>query len=439
LEGPREVAEPMNIIERGKAFVQRLRELAERSAWDWRHCPKCGDTATKKIGGYWVHPWTLGGRQDVRIQRHWCDRCSSSYSEESPFLVRGSWYAREVHRFTIDHWQHMGSSLRRTAELARSLMGKQERWLLWRLFQKEPEDREKCPLSQATVERWLDKAGIEARKTVPEQLAGVPTSGQVATDGLWARLLKGQKRVVLALVDTVTGVIWPPVVVNGEDSERSWGRMFRRAKLSGLDVDQLRGVTSDGAKGLIGYLGRALSWVNHQRCHFHLWRNLRGELAGRVNEAATGLAGAAAKAVKKKVRAELVALIRGVLDAGSYGEAEAALAKLKAHQLGGKLATLLEEHLDAAMVYLLEFNRGLARVSPEWYWRDFRLRLSHGRNHRSDERLERAALVWAIYRNFEPAQRRSERKRVYRHPGLSPLAVAGVPPGKISYLDALAV
>jgi len=32
----------------------------------------------------------------------------------------------------------------------------------------------------------------------------------VATDGLWARLLKGQKKVVLALVDTVTGVIWPP-------------------------------------------------------------------------------------------------------------------------------------------------------------------------------------------------------------------------------------
>jgi hypothetical protein len=53
--------------------------------------------------------------------------------------------------------------------------------------------------------------------------------------------------------------------------------------------------------------------------------------------------------------------------------------------------------------------------------------------------LERAALVWAIYHNFEPAPWRSERKRHYRHPGLSPLHVAGVPPGKISYLDALGV
>ena len=339
----------------------------------------------------------------------------------------------------VDHWQHVGSSVRRTAEIVRSLLGKQERWLLWRLFSAEPEDKEKCHLSQATVERWLDQAGLEARKSVPNQLAGVESSGQVATDGLWARLLAKQKKVVLALVDTVSGVIWPPVVVNEEDSERSWGRMFRRARLSGLDLDGLLGVASDGASGLVGYLGRVLYWVNHQRCHFHLWRNLSGEVAGRVKEAATGLAGAAAKAVKKKVRAELVTLVRRVLDAPSYVEVEAALAELKAHQLGGKLATLLEEHLDAAMVYLLDYHQGLARVSPEWYWRDFRLRLSHGRNHRSDERLERAALVWAIYRNFTPSQRRSERKRHYRHPGLSLLAVAGAPPGEVSYLDALAV
>jgi transposase-like protein len=429
----------MNIIERGKQFVQQLRELASRSAWDWRRCPQCGSTDTIRNGTRKVNPWTLEGRQEVRIQRHLCYGCRGSYSEQSAFLVRGSWYAREVHRFALDHWQHQGSSLRRTAELVRSLLGKQERWLLWRLFAAEPDDREQCHLGQATVERWVNRAGLEARKSVVGQLAGVATSGQVATDGLWATLVKGQKKVVLALVDTVTGVIWPPVVVNGEENERSWGRMFRRAKLSGLDLNQLRGVASDGAQGLIGYLGRVLSWVNHQRCQFHLWRNQSGELAARVNEAATGLAGAAAKAVKKKVRAELIALVKGVLDAGSYAEAEAALAKLKAHQLGGKLAAQLEEHLDAAMVYLLDYNRGLARVSPEWYWRDFRLRLSRGRNHGSDERLERAALVWAIYRNFEPAQRRSERKRRYRHPGLCPLAVAGAPPGEISYLDALGV
>ena len=79
------------------------------------------------------------------------------------------------------------------------------------------------------------------------------------------------------------------------------------------------------------------------------------------------------------------------------------------------------------------------RVSPEWWWRDFRLRLSHGRNHRSTARLERAAHLWALAHNFEPAQWRSERKRTYRRRGRSPLALAGVPPGDVSYLDALAV
>ncbi len=76
---------------------------------------------------------------------------------------------------------------------------------------------------------------------------------------------------------------------------------------------------------------------------------------------------------------------------------------------------------------------------PEWCWRDFRLRLSQGRNHGPPARLERAALLWAVYRNFTPAQERSECKRHYRHPGQSPLAVAGVPPDEVSYLDALAV
>ena len=429
----------MNIIERGRAFVQHLWGLVSRSAWDWRRCPRCGSTETRKNGGRKVHPWTFEGRQEIRIQRHWCYGCHHSYSEESAFLVRGSWYSREVHRFAVDHWQHVGSSLRRTAEIVRSLLGKQERWVLWLPFAVEPEEKEKWHLSPSTVHRWLDRAGIQARKSVPGQLEGVGASGQVGTDGLWARLLGKQRRVVLALVDTVSGVIFPPVVVSEEDSDRSWGRVFRRARIAGLDLEGLRGVTSDGASGLIRYVGRVLSWVNHQRCVFHIWRGLGSELASRVNEAAAGLTGAAAKAVKRKVRGELVALLRGVLDAPGEVEARAALAELKAHQLGGKLATLLEEHLDAAMVYLLEYNQGLARVSPEWYWRDFRLRLSHGRNHRSDERLERAACLWAIYRNFTPSQRRSERKRHYRHPGMSPLAVAGAPPGQISYLDALAV
>jgi hypothetical protein len=115
------------------------------------------------------------------------------------------------------------------------------------------------------------------------------------------------------------------------------------------------------------------------------------------------------------------------------------LQELKAHPYGGELAKKVNRNLDRLLYHLLPGHKGLVRVSPEWMWRDFRQRLSHGRNHGSEERLEEAAQLWMVYHNFTPAQRRSERKRIYKHSGLSPLEVAGAPPGEISYLDALEV
>lgn len=438
----------MNIRERGKAFLQRLRDLAGTTAWDWRRCPHCGGTVTRKWGFYPRAPWTLAGQQRLRVQRHRCESCSVAqghhvtYSEESPWLVRGSWYAREVHRFTLDHLQHVGSSVRRTAEWTRSLLGRQERWRLWRPLDPVPDDAVACHLSVGTVQRWVDQAGVAARATVVDQLAGVPTSGHLATDGLWARL-RGPRgtatRVLLALVDRVTGVVWPPVTATTEASPRPWARLFRRARVAGLDLQQVRGIASDGATGLEAHRRVHLPWVSHQRCVFPLWRGLAGAFARAVATATDGLRGAAAKAARTQTRRVLGGLVRAIYDAPSWAMAQTALATLAAHDLGAELARGVEAHLDAALVHLCGYNQGLGRASPEWLWRAFRLRLSHGRNHGSDARLERAALVWAIYHNFEPAQGRCERKRKYRHPGQCPLAVAGVPPGPVSYLDALGV
>jgi len=427
----------MNIIEHGRAFVQSLRELASRSVWDWRRCPHCGSTMTHKNGSYARHPWTFDGRRAVRVQRHLCHGCGRTYSERSPLLVQGSWYAREVHRCAIDHWQHVGSSLRRAAEWVRSCIGRQERWYLWRPLDERGEKR--CHLSASTVHRWLDGAGRVAQQSVAGQLEGIPFSGHLGTDGLWARLRGGAKRVVLMLVDSASGLLWPPVVETGEESRGSWRRLFQRAKEAGLGLQAIGALTSDGAHGLLGYLRQELPWVHHQRCVWHLWRNLSRELARQASGAAAGLLGQAARRAGKQVRRELVALIRGVLDAQSYETAEACLAKLKAHPRGARIWKLLNRQFDAALVHLLDRHRGLIRVTPEWCWRDFRQRLSRGRNHGSDQRLERAALVWAIYHNFTPAQWRSERKRNYRRPGQSSLEVAGHPPGKINYLDALCI
>ena len=429
----------MNIVERGRHFLQALRDLATRTAWDWRRCPTCDDTVTHKHGFYSRHPWFLEGRRVVRVQRHWCLVCRKSYSEQSTLLVRGGWYGREVRRCAIDQWQHGGSSVRRTAEMLRSLLGHQERWLLWRPLDPLPSEAATCHLSASSVERWVDGAGQTAQTTVPDQLRDVPSSGQLATDGLWARLRGQTKKVVLLLGDRVSGLIWPPVVGAGEEAAADWQPVFERAKQAGLVLETVRGVTSDGAKGLVSYLGQSLAWVSHQRCIFHLWRNLASALATVVTEAAWGLVGKAAKQARRAARREMVGLIRTVFDAPTHLDAQRAFVLLKAHPRGKELARLVDEHLDAALVHLLEYNHGLGRASPEWFWRDYRLRLGHGRNHGSDVRLERAALLFAIYHNFEPAQERSERTRHYRHPGLCPLAVAGLPPNGISYLDALGV
>jgi hypothetical protein len=429
----------MNIVERGRAFFQGLQELAGRKVWEWRRCPRCGETATCKWGSYERRPWFLSGRQTVRVPRHKCHGCKRTYSEGSALLVRGGWYAREVRRNAIDHWQHLGVSTRRTAEVLRSWLGQQERWQVWRPLDPRPSDGLACHLSASTVERWLDQAGLAAKAGVAEQLVGVESSGQLATDGLWARLRGGAKRVVLALVDNATGVVWPPVVVAGESTAAAWATLFARAEPAGLVLSELRGIASDGATGLESYRQQALPWVSHQRCVFHLWRGLAGALATAVATVATDLAGAAARTATRHARRTLVRLVRAVYDAATEADARTALTALAAHELGAALADLVAVHLEAAHVFRCGYNRGLGRASPEWLWRDFRLRSSHGRNHGSEQRLERAALLWAVHRNFEPAQGRSEHSRSYRHPGQSPLAVAGLSPGNVSYLDALAV
>jgi transposase-like protein len=192
----------MNIIERGRAFLQSLRELAGRTAWDWKQCPQCGSTLTIKNGSYRRHPWFLSGRETVRVQRHLCHACTKSYSEQSALLVRGSWYAREVHRAAVDHWQHVGTSLRRTAEVLRSWLGRQERWRLWRPL--DNESAEHCYLAASTVQRWLDGAGKRAQASVDGQLTGIANTQVVGTDGLWAKLKGKAQRVVLLIVDSLS-------------------------------------------------------------------------------------------------------------------------------------------------------------------------------------------------------------------------------------------
>jgi len=158
-----------------------------------------------------------------------------------------------------------------------------------------------------------------------------------------------------------------------------------------------------------------------------------------VAKAAQGLSKEVAETARRLVREELTALLHAVIDAPSYEQAEQALMRLGQHPLGAQLAKKMNEQLDRLFFALLPEHQGLLRIAPEWLWRDFRLRPSRGRNHGGEQGLERAARLWMVAHEFTPAQWRSERKRRYKHPGQSPLEVAGGRPGAVSYLDALEV
>jgi hypothetical protein len=183
---------------------------------------------------------------------------------------------------------------------------------------------------------------VVAQASVPGQLQGIAQSQELGTDGLWAKLRGGASRVVLLLADSVTGLLWPPVVAEREDQAAPWQRLFERARQAGLDWHGLRGVTSDGAQGLSAFLHQALAWVQHQRCVFHIWRSLAGQWAHEAAQAAAAATTQMVEAVREQVRAELVALIHAVVDAKSYEQAEAALVTLRRHPQGAAIAQFLD-------------------------------------------------------------------------------------------------
>ena len=318
-------------------------------------------------------------------------------------------------------------------------MGHQERWHLWHVGSSADAERPRCRLSHSTLHGWLDGAGRRAEKQVAGLYAGVSSSGQLGVDGLWARLRGGEIRVLLMLRDSVTGLLWPPVTAVGEEAAAAWQQVFDHAQQAGLALEKVRAVVSDGAQGLLSYLREALSWVYQQRCIFHIWRNLSGELAREAGKAGKKLEGTAAKEARTNVRRELVTLIHGVVDAPSFEAAEQAIAELRRHPHGAKIGKILNTRLIELLVHLHPDRRDVGRVSPEWMWRDFRLRLGHGRNHGCEDRLRRAGLLFSIYHNFTPAQDRRERRRHYRYPGKCALEVAGMAVEGYSYLDALGV
>jgi transposase-like protein len=139
----------MNIMDRARTFVESIIAIERQRDRDRRRCPTCGRAQVYRHGSYTRHPWALKGRQSVSVQRYRCQACGAAHSEEHANLVRGGWYGRDVRRYTMDQWLHGGSSLRRVAEHARSLIGHQERWHLWHVGSGADAERPRCRLSHS--------------------------------------------------------------------------------------------------------------------------------------------------------------------------------------------------------------------------------------------------------------------------------------------------
>ena len=152
------------------------------------------------------------------MQRHLCRACAKSYSEQSALLVRGSWYAREVHRSAVDHWQHRRMSLRRTAEFMRSWLGRQERWRLWRPVAPTPPGEACIWPPVRSIAGWF----APAWRRRPRSRAIAGSCPECRSGDGWPLGPVAQRRnpVVLLFADSVTGLLWPPVVAAREDRPR---------------------------------------------------------------------------------------------------------------------------------------------------------------------------------------------------------------------------
>ncbi len=97
---------------------------------------------------------------------------------------------------------------------------------------------------------------------------------------------KGQVvRVVLIAVDSVSGLIYPPVAAQNEERADGWGGLLERA-CRGVDLQKLRGICSMGPTGS-GVLTECAGVGGTRSAARHAWRSLSGDLGagGRVRAA----------------------------------------------------------------------------------------------------------------------------------------------------------
>jgi len=422
----------MSLIADAKAFIDKL--LHRR---DERCCPRCGSTLTKKNGGRRRFPRDLGGIRSVRIQRHWCFTCAHSYSEESPDIAAHDWYTRRVKRKFLDMYTTIGGSFRRCASWITAEITDRGRTFIWNPLARAPwwgqgpEPEPEIDLAPSTGWRWLQAAGISWRRRTGVY-ADVPQSGAVASDATYVRI-RGVWTAILGVVDGIWRTTFGLFHLATEESDAEVERAFDLAAMAGLKLEAIKVFASDGAAGFREFLARCLYGVRHQRCVFHLWRNVLpiisryAAVAG--EEWANGLKKCIACVWNATTRAEAEVMLK--LLVGVYG----------AEPIAQEAVRLVQDTFEQAMTHLSAGLSGVGRTSCvcEWVWRYYKERVRQMGGFMSTDGCDNFNAVWDVALNFQRYQRRKERLRHYKYPGLCPLEVAGVMVHDVTWLDALAV
>jgi alcohol dehydrogenase, propanol-preferring len=160
-------------------------------------------------------------------------------------LVARSWSTRGVHRAAIDHWQHVGTSLRRTAEVLRSWIGHQERWQLWHPLDTPTRERAgRFNLGDRVGVAWIYSACGQCAycSTGQENLCpDFKATGRDANGG-YAEYMTVPEGSAHRIPDTFTDAEAAPLLCAGAVG-------YRALRLAGLQDGQALGLTGFGASG----------------------------------------------------------------------------------------------------------------------------------------------------------------------------------------------
>jgi transposase-like protein len=423
----------MGIIQQAKEFVQGLFALLQHG---YGKCPHCGSSWTKKNGTYKRPVRDLGCIRPIVMQRHFCHACRRTWTDQVPEVAPHKWYARRVNRKSLDLYM-IGASLRSCADWITAEITGRGRTFHWDVLARlpwwgrAPEPEPEIVVSHTTIWRWLQNAGQKCRQR-QDLYKEVPQSGLVVSDAAYVRI-RGVKTAILGIVDGVYRTIFGLCPLKTEESGEEIERAFNRAERAGLNLEWIKVFTSDGGGGFREFLARCLPGVLHQRCIFHLWRNVLPIIARYATE-------------KGKLWAAALQLsIAAVWNAGNRAEAEVALRLLVAvfatEAIAREAVYIVQETFEQAITYLTAGLANVGRTSNpcEWLWRYYKVRVEAMGGFMSQSGCDNFNAAWETYMNFRRYQRRKERKRQYAHIGKCPLEVAGVMVQGVTWLDALEV